>query len=294
MSSPALSPIRPIDHLVIAARDLDAARAAYGRLGFTLTPAARGPSGTANAQVQLDGGFLELLSVVDGLATTSPEEEVLVGFAMDYLDKREGLSMLALGSDDPAADRAAFEAHGLPVFAPFRYEQKGQTPDGDARDLAFALTFTQSARIRDALFFTSHNERPENFRWPAWQRHANGALRIEAVVMVARDPADFHEFFFHFTGQHAMRSDSLMVTLDTGAGTIELMTRVAARGLYGVEVEKDPAPRFVAVRIAVRDLDALRTVLAANGVGFTELAGRVIVPASEACGVAIAYSADAA
>ena len=39
---------RGIDHLVIAVRDLDAARATYQRLGFTLTPEARHPFGNCD------------------------------------------------------------------------------------------------------------------------------------------------------------------------------------------------------------------------------------------------------
>ncbi|SDB13373.1 VOC family protein [Bauldia litoralis] len=290
MSKQALSPIRPIDHLVIAVHDLDAARAVYDRLGFTLTPEARHPFGTVNSLVQLNGGFLELLAVADEAATTKPEEEVFVGFNMNYLDDREGLSMLALRSDDPAADRADFARHGLPVFAPFRFERTGRGPDGAERDLAFALTFTRNARIRDAMFFTCHNERPENFWSPVYQTHANGASRIEAVTMVARDPADFHEFFYYFTGQHDMRSDSLTVTFDLGGGKLELMSPVGVRGFFGEAIERDPNPRFVALRVAVPSLDRVRAVLGENGVAFSELLGRVVVPASEACGVAVAFS----
>ena len=44
---------RRIDHLVLAVNDLDAARDTYGRLGFTLTPVARHPFGTANSLIVL-------------------------------------------------------------------------------------------------------------------------------------------------------------------------------------------------------------------------------------------------
>ena len=48
------------------------------------------------------------------------------------------------------------------------------------------------------------------------------------------------------------------------------------------------------MRIAVDDVAAARGLLAANGVRFTERLGRVVVPAGEACGVAIAFAtADA-
>ena len=49
---------RAIDHLVLCVRDLEAARAIYRRLGFTLTPPARHPWGTGNSLVQLQGNFL--------------------------------------------------------------------------------------------------------------------------------------------------------------------------------------------------------------------------------------------
>ncbi len=107
--------------------------------------------------------------------------------------------------------------------------------------------------------------------------------------MVARDPADFHEFFYYFTGQHDMRSDSLTVTLDLGGGKVELMTPVAVKGFYGEAIEKDPNPRFVALRVAVPSLERVRAILGENGVAFRELLGRVVVPASEACGVAVAF-----
>jgi catechol 2,3-dioxygenase-like lactoylglutathione lyase family enzyme len=284
--------VRPIDHLVIAVHDLDAAQKSYGRLGFTLTPVARHPFGTANSLVQLDSGYLELLGIADPVAIPPAGEGAFSfgAFNRDFLRKREGISMLALQSADPAADRADFEARELPLYAPFRFERTARGPDGAERPLAFSLTFTSDARMPDAGFFTCHHERPENFWRAEYQRHANGALRIDAVVMVARDPADFHEFFFYFTGQHDMRADSLGVTLDTGGGKIEILSPVAVKGLFGEVVEAEPRPRFVAMRIAVVDLERMRAVLAANGVGFRSLLGRLVVPASEACGVAVAFS----
>ena len=50
---------RGIDHLVLAVRDLEKARTFYQRLGFTLTPRAQHPWGTANHLAQLNGCFLE-------------------------------------------------------------------------------------------------------------------------------------------------------------------------------------------------------------------------------------------
>ena len=56
---------RGIDHLVICVRNMQQAQSRYEALGFTLTPRALHPFGTANRLVQLQGNFLELLCIAD-------------------------------------------------------------------------------------------------------------------------------------------------------------------------------------------------------------------------------------
>ncbi|MFW6077427.1 MAG: VOC family protein, partial [Hyphomicrobiales bacterium] len=72
--------MRGIDHLVLAVADLEAARRRYGELGFTLAPPGRHPFGTANSVIQLDGVFLELLSVAEP-AEIPPHEDGRFSFA---------------------------------------------------------------------------------------------------------------------------------------------------------------------------------------------------------------------
>ena len=138
---------RGIDHLVVAVHDLDAARESWRRLGFTTAPIARHPFGTANSVVQFDGNYIELLAVADPNAI--PEAGVgafsFAAFNRDFLEKREGLSMIALKSRDARADRADFETHDLAVFEPVDFERVATGPDGVERKLAFSLTFTARA-----------------------------------------------------------------------------------------------------------------------------------------------------
>jgi catechol 2,3-dioxygenase-like lactoylglutathione lyase family enzyme len=286
---------RGIDHIVIAARDLDAARATWQRLGFTLTPIARHPFGTANSLVQLDGNYIELLAVADIAAI--PEASVgsfsFAAFNRDFLKKREGFSMLALKSRDAAADRADFEAHGLPVFAPFEFERLAKGPDGSERKVAFSVTFTREPRLREAGFFTCQHHFPENFWRADYQSHVNSARRVESVVLVTRDPADFHEFVTHLTGKHDMTSTSLGVTFDTGEGMFEIMSPIGYRAWFGQSPEPDPR-RFLACRIAVADLAATRRLFESNHIGFSARMGALIVPAAIAGGVAVAFIQDGA
>jgi catechol 2,3-dioxygenase-like lactoylglutathione lyase family enzyme len=286
---------RGIDHIVIAVHDLDAARATWQRLGFTLTPVARHPFGTANSLVQLDGNYIELLAVADPPAI--PEAAaggfLFAAFNRDFLKKREGLSMLALKSRNAAADRADFEGRGLTVFAPFEFERLAKGPDGTERNVAFSLTFTREPRLRAAGFFTCQHHFPENFWRADYQSHVNSARRVASVVLVTRDPADFHEFLTHLTGKHDMTSTSLGVTFDTGEGIVEIISPIGYRAWFGESPEPDPR-RFLACRIAVADLSATRRLLERDHIAFSERMGALIVPAAIANGVAVAFVQDGA
>jgi catechol 2,3-dioxygenase-like lactoylglutathione lyase family enzyme len=285
---------RGIDHIVIAVRDLDAARTTWQRLGFTLTPVARHPFGTANTLVQLDGNYIELLAVADiaAIPEASSGRFSFAAFNRDFLKKREGLSMLAVKSRDAAADRADFEARGLPVFAPYAFERLAKGPDGSERKVAFSLTFTREPRLREAGFFTCQHHFPENFWRTEYQSHVNGARRIESTILVTRDPADFHEFVTHLTGKHDMTSTSLGVTFDTDEGIIEIISPIGYRAWFGESPDPDPR-RFLACRIAVADLAATRRLFERNHIGFSERMRALIVPSASANGVAIAFVQDA-
>ena len=284
---------RDIDHLVLAVRDLDAARETYRRLGFVLTPVARHPWGTANSLAQLNGSFLELIAVADAAAIPEPTETAYSfgAFNRDYLEAREGLSMLALRSNDAEADRRAFAAADLPVYDPFRFERTATGPDGVERTVAFSLAFTSDARTHgQAGFFTCQHHHPENFWRREFQAHPNGARHVASAAFVTRDPADFHVFLTHFTGQHDMLSTSLHVRFALGEGSVDVLSPVGFKAFFGEDPGPDPR-RFTGYRVAVADLAATRHVLAQNEVPFAELSGALVVPSTFAHGAAVAFVA---
>lgn len=284
---------RAIDHLVIAVNDLEAARNNWQRLGFTVTPPARRSTGTATAIVQLDGSFIELLAIPKPESIAEPEIGAfsLAAFNRDFLEKCEGISMLALHSPDPVADRRAFEASGLPLFAPYEFEQTVCDPDGTERKVAVSLTFTNERRLREVGFCTAHRRHPEDFWNPELQRHRNGAHHVSAAVLVARDPADFHEFLSQFTGQRDMTSTSLGVTFALGGGAVEVLTPVAYRAWFGEEAQTDPR-RLLGCRIVVADIAATRSVFDDGDVPYSERMGGLVVPSTASNGVAIAFVGD--
>jgi hypothetical protein len=284
---------RPIDHLVLAVRDLDAARATFQRLGFTLTPVARHPFGTANSLAQFGGSFLEILAVADTAPIPAGDGTHFSfgAFNRDYLEAGEGLSMLVLKSIDAAADRADFAAHDLRVYAPFGFERVARGPDGTERKVAFSLTFTSDSRLKRVGFFTCQHHYPENFWRPEFQRHANGALNITSAVMVTRDPADFHEFMTHFSGQHEMTATSFGISFELGDGSrVEVMSPEGFRAFFGEMAEPDPR-RFLGWRVKVADLGAVAALLNESRVPFSAIAGALVVPAEAAHGATLAFEA---
>ncbi len=279
-----------IDHLVIALGDLEEGREAFARLGFQVTPTARHPFGTANAVVQFDNAYVELLGIADRDRISEPSESAFsfAAFNRDFLDGGQGISMLARKSNDAEADRSAFAERGLPVFDAFDFERMAEGPDGVMRKVAFSLAFTRHERLPRAGFFTCHHHYPKNFWRQEYRAHKNGAKVLASAVLVAPDPADFHEFLTLFTGQHAIRSTSLGIEFDLGDSRIEVASPVAFSAFFG-EDPQDRLYQFAGCRIAVPDLDATARFLEGEALPVREIAGSLVVPSHDAHGVAIAF-----
>ena len=120
-------PARDIDHVVVMTRDLESARAGWEQLGFTTTPRAVHPFGTANSLIQMQGNFVELLEI-DDAGKIPPMAGGFFSFAehnRTFLDAGgEGGSMLVLTSDDRDADRAGWIDAGLHVYDPVDFEKR--------------------------------------------------------------------------------------------------------------------------------------------------------------------------
>lgn len=286
---------RGIDHIVWAVRKIEEASRFLERIGFTLTPLARHPWGTCNRLIQLDGAFLEVLSLAEpsAIADAEPGGFSFGAFNRDFLIRREGGSMLVLESKDSAADRADFVQHELKVFSPFSFERIAKSPDGVERKVAFDLTFTEDPNGAGLGYFTCLNRYPENFWQPAFQTHHNGAIALDAAVFVMEEPADHHIFFSSFTGVREMRVTSLGIEIATPRGLIRIVTPRAYRLLYGNAAFNalGETPALAAVQITVSERGMLTRWLEKAGVAFEETLEGPVIPASESFGLSLAFTA---
>lgn len=282
---------RGLDHLVIAVRDLEAAAEFYRRLGFQVGARNRHPWGTENRLVQFPGCFLELITVDEGVDVPPHEQRTFSfgAFVKDYLARREGLAMVVLESRDADADRRSFAADGIGDFEPFEFERRGRRPDGSEVHVAFSLAFARDPDAPELGFFVCQQRYPENFWNPEFQRHPNGAQNIGAVVVAAPEPARHRGFLQAFTGAAASKPDGDDLSLDLGRGRIDVLTSDDAAEIYGsVEVDPD-RPTFAAFAVRVPDLRAVAGLCERGQIPFQTIGQRLVVPASVAAGVAIAF-----
>jgi hypothetical protein len=278
---------RAIDHLVIAAHDLDRQAALYRRLGFQLGARNRHPWGTENHIVQFDGAFLELIALGSEFAAPSPQTPVypFAGYLANYLARREGMAMMVLRSEDAEADRRRFAATGIGGFSRFDFARAGRRPDGSEVEVAFSLAFAASPALPEAGFFVCQQHYPENFWSRAAQVHPNGALGVAGLTIVCDRPAEASPFLSAFLAAPARPVEGGVDFALEGA-TLECLMPDAFTALYGAP----PAGTgLAAVRVSVADLAASEALLRGNGIVPQRRAGMAIVEPAAALGTLIAF-----
>ena len=190
--------------MVLTVKDLELTREAYQKLGFSLTPKAIHPFGTANHLIQLEDHFLELLGIDDSnnIESHSGNKFSFGAFNRDFLNKREGLSMIALRSEDWLKDRNRFSSAGIPLGDPFEFVREAEQSNGSIEKVGFKLTYVGQKTETDLKFFTCYHTHSRNsFFQTDFQQHKNKAYRIEEVIMTAENPylyLDFLQSLFQF------------------------------------------------------------------------------------------------
>jgi hypothetical protein len=234
--------------------------------------------------------FLELLAVTDA-AAVPPAASGRFSFAahnQDFLATGEGMSMLAMHSDDAHADAARFKAHHIGAYVPFDFGRDAVLPGGGTARVEFSLAFANDPAMPGIAFFTCQQRHPPELFWkPEYQRHPNGALRVIEVVMSAPEPAEHRGFLEHITESTAELGPGRLTVGARGDQITVLGPAEMAHRLPGLAVT--PSPRFCAARVAVADLDATKRALKSNGAEFEVSGAVLLVPPAAAHGLALEF-----
>ena len=273
--------ISGLDHVLVGVRDLEGARAAYARLGFTATPRGRHIGwATANYCLMFPDDYVELIGIVDGGGFTNDLDR--------FLARREGLMGVALASADAEATHAGLAARGLAAGEPTDLARDLELPEGTVRPRFRLVHLAEGASPGIPAFVCQHRS-PALVRRPAWLDHANGAVGIAEVAVVVEQPAALGLAYARLFGAEAIRIAGDELRVAAGATTLAFLSVEAFAVRHpGVAIaEERPLPLGLA--IAVSDLGRARALLEAGGVAHRAEAGRLRIAPEAACGVALSF-----
>ena len=188
-----------LDHVAVCGRELAPLVAAYEAMGFSLSPIAQQsgkrspdgvvePFGTGNRCAFLRHGYIELLAILD--------PSLFDNQLGRFMDRYDGLHILALGVQDEVANLARMQAAGIPIPGVAWLERPVDGPDGPRAKFA-RLPFPDAPEGRVQLI---RHLTPELIWDRRWMHHANHADALVALVMASAAPAETAARFSRLMG----------------------------------------------------------------------------------------------
>lgn len=289
---------RAIDHLVLPVVSIEAARARHAALGFTVAADARHPFGTENACVFLaDGTYLEPLGVASREECEAAARAGNVFVARDRafrFRQGEGLSGVAITSDDAAADDRRYREAGLSAGDILEFSRPVRMPDGSESRASFRLAFAADLRAPDFFLLNCQRINPLPTDRGSLTRHDNGVSGLRSVVVVEENPSDFQSLFEAAFDSREIGANSFGIGLLAGGTKVEVMTPEGARAHFGLEASNgERGLRGRAIVFGCHDLGVTERRLIANGVAFSRQGGRLSVPPAPGQGVTYIFEEQA-
>lgn len=270
--------VQGIDHVVVLVHDLDKAKRAYARMGFTLTPRGFHTLGSQNHCLMFGTDYVELLAV--------PRPHPAMQYFTDFLAKGEGLGAIALATADAAGLQAGLAADGFAADAPLDFSRPVEGL-GEARFRIVQLPPAASPGCR--MFACQHYTRDVVWR-PEYQRHENGATAIAALAIVAEDVEGAAAAYGGLLGARPQKIEEGLL-VQTGSAPVAVASRwKLGHRLHGVGLPPRPRPLVAALFVRVLDRAATARVLRRNGLDPVALSdGSFAVSAQDAHGVAVVF-----
>jgi hypothetical protein len=280
-----------LDHPVIAVRDMAVARAAYERLGFTVTP--RGSHlewGTGNWCIMFPHNYLELRGITDSAKYTHHLDAYLA-------ERGEGLMGVAFGTSDASRSEQQLTERGLHPQPIRTLTRNFELPEGNVQP-RFALCFLDSNETPGLMSVVlCQHLTPGLLRRPEWMRHANGAQGVRSMTGVVTKLNDAAQIFAKVFGVEsvARQNESLIIRVGP-VQFIQLTTRAGLASMYP-EIDTasvDAGDALAAVTLEVDDLTRTAEYFTSRAIALTHADDRAIrVAKSEACGAVLEFAAPA-
>lgn len=279
-----------IDHPVVAIRDFDKVREQFRRLGFSPNPVGYHPWGTKLSLLMFKDNFIELIAVDDEskFGTNSVGGFCYGRNVGKFVDRVEGLGLVALHSKDARVDYQTLLDRGLKGQGQIDFRREMKKPDGTPDVAVVSLGLFLNDEQRDVSNFICQQHRPELVWVPAWQEHRNGVGAVTAVTYLAHRPAELRGRYTAFFGKARVKLDQDMLEADSGCGFVRIATPEAVKKLFGKvalpDWNGDTQPHGIAISVATPKFDLLEALWAENGVAFTKSPRNTLLISPEQCG----------
>ncbi|MGF9761837.1 VOC family protein [Microvirga sp. 0TCS3.31] len=271
-----------LDHVVINVLDqLDVAVDLYRRLGFQLTERGHHTLGSSNHLAVFGENYLELLGYEPGRQTERA----------DLWKHPLGLTGLVFKTTESLALHTTLTDKGVPVENPAEFSRPVSLPGG-TRDAAFRVVRLGSQLIPNGRVFFCHHFTPELVWRDDWRHHPNGVIDIIEFTIAADNPSKTADLYRMIFGSEAVTGVSGGHALRAGRATIQFLSsaEVERRFAGGAVTTTSQGDRMVALTLRTRSLElVLENLRSGRIAGAHVTSDRIIVPANEAGGVALAF-----
>jgi catechol 2,3-dioxygenase-like lactoylglutathione lyase family enzyme len=266
-----------IDHVVVLVRDLDRARDAYARMGFTLTPRGYHTLGSQNHCIMFARDYIELLAV--------PKPHPAMQYFSDFLARGDGLGAIALASGNAAAARAELKGSGIGAEAPLDFSRPVEGGEAKFRIVQLPSEATPGCRT----FICQHFTRELVWR-PQFQSHALGATALAGLAVSTEEPGAVTTRYAGVFAEEPRRVEEGLV-VDTGSAPIAVAAPGGLRRrLDGASLPARPSPLVAALFVRVADRTAAAAALRRGGYAPVQLKdGSYALDANDAHGVALVF-----
>lgn len=283
-----------IDHPVVSVRNHPEAVEKYVRLGFSPSPISYHPWGSVLTLMMFENNFIELIGVDDpGKFGTGEVDGFCYGRTLgEFLDRSEGLGLVALHSKDIEADFAAVKASGLPTQQRIDFRRRLTRADGTPDEAVVSLGMVMDPELGDVSNFLCQQHRPEFIWRKDWQNHPNGALAVAEVVYLSADLDGLAARWCKLFGDTQVFRFEGHIEAETGCGRlVALMPAQASARFNGqLPIAHTEKPHGIALQIRVRDLIQTEQVLTQNGLVFQKTAKGIAVSPEDAGNTLIEFA----
>ncbi len=271
-----------LEHPLVCSRGLDGLAARYRAMGFAPTPKGLHPWGTGTQLIMFPDNFVELMGIEDRgrIEVASPDGFRFGRFIADFLDRREGIAMVALHSKDARADLAAVQARGVASAGVVDFRRAVRLPDGRADEAVVTLAMLIDADEPQLSYFICQQHRPEFVFVPEWMKHPNGVEGIRRVTYAVADPPAVRSRFAGIWGEQAVAAAEGGFRVQTAGGELVVLDHRAVRGRFAGLTMPDrweDAAGAVAIGLRASDLARVSECLSGGGVPHRRSGGSIVV-----------------